>query len=243
MANEELSAAVLKELQELRTRVAELEQGRRLVRPSRRTWAVLAATAAVSVAGVALASPPCSNGIPFCFQPNTPAQATEINSNFAQLKTWLEAKVGTVTGGATGTGPINTGAITATGAVSAGSLSTVGDTSFGGPGKTMAVFGTVQEIGSQVGVGIGTPTVASTDGFVTAVITSIGTCNSGPSQASGTVNGAIRGQASVHGGCANQDYTTPNDSFMFPVRKGESFVVNTQGNPSTIFAFFTPLGR
>ena len=38
----------------------------------------------------------CPNAMPFCFAANQPATASEVNHNFAQLKEWLEAKVGAV---------------------------------------------------------------------------------------------------------------------------------------------------
>jgi hypothetical protein len=59
--------------------------------------------------------PPCTNGIPFCFAPNDPALASEINLNFAALKTWLEAKVGPTGTLASPSGDITTGRIVTTG--------------------------------------------------------------------------------------------------------------------------------
>lgn len=88
---------LLQEVQQLRQRVGELEAERRgPQRPRRgRRAVVLVAAALAVVAGAAWAnSVPCSNGIPFCFGPNDPARAVEVNANFAALKTWLEAKVG-----------------------------------------------------------------------------------------------------------------------------------------------------
>lgn len=112
------------EFERLRQRVAELE-ARTAPRPQRRGWAVLAGAVVLVVGATAAASAPCSNGIPFCFAANEPAMASEINTNFAQLKTWLETKVGPtsastvtasglrVTGPASGAAPLAvTGSIT-----------------------------------------------------------------------------------------------------------------------------------
>ncbi len=56
------------------------------------------AVATLLVATVAVADPSvsldCPGGDLFCFDPNTPARASEVNHNFAQLKQWLEQKVG-----------------------------------------------------------------------------------------------------------------------------------------------------
>lgn len=38
----------------------------------------------------------CPNGYPVCFTADSPAIASDVNQNFAQVKEWLEAKVGTV---------------------------------------------------------------------------------------------------------------------------------------------------
>ncbi len=96
MSQPEPTADVLKELAALRARLGELEHAqaqRRVAR--RRAWVALTSVCVAGLGGVAFAaSPPCTNGIPFCFQANSPALATEMNTNFAQLKTWLEAKTG-----------------------------------------------------------------------------------------------------------------------------------------------------
>jgi hypothetical protein len=105
--------AVLKELQELRNRLAEVER-----RPRMRPWMIAGAVAGVMVAVNALASSVCPNGIPYCFNANEPALASEVNADFAALKTWLEAKVG-ATGALATPSPdittrnINAGVITA----------------------------------------------------------------------------------------------------------------------------------
>jgi hypothetical protein len=105
--------AVLKELQELRYRLAQVER-----RPRTRPWMIAGAVAGVMVAFNALGSMVCPNGIPYCFNANEPALASEVNADFAALKTWLEAKVG-ATGALASPSPdittrnINAGVITA----------------------------------------------------------------------------------------------------------------------------------
>ena len=81
----------------------------------------------------------CPNGYPFCFLANTPAKAAEINTNFAQAKEWLEAKVGAVAAGAPSTS-----------AITASSLSTTGTVSFGAQTRQMMnLFGSTYGIGVQ----------------------------------------------------------------------------------------------
>lgn len=90
-----------KELEALRSRVAELERARVEAQPKpRRRRRLIAAGLAVTFAVIAgtasAASGACPNGMPFCFQENTPAIASEVNHNFAQLKEWVESKTGPV---------------------------------------------------------------------------------------------------------------------------------------------------
>jgi hypothetical protein len=82
------------ELLRLERRLAELEREREAATRWRRRGAASLAVCLAGVAGVALAAGPCANGIPHCFNADEPAQAVEVNANFAALKTWLEAKVG-----------------------------------------------------------------------------------------------------------------------------------------------------
>lgn len=106
---------VLNELRELRARVAMLER-----RPRLRPWIIAGAVAGAMVGVSALgASVACPNGIPYCFQPNDPALASEINADFAALKTYLEAKVGATGPLATPSNDISTHNVTASGTVSA----------------------------------------------------------------------------------------------------------------------------
>lgn len=50
---------------------------------------------ALAVSTAVAADGTCPNGLPFCFSADQPAVAAEVNNNFAQLREWLEAKVGT----------------------------------------------------------------------------------------------------------------------------------------------------
>lgn len=74
---------VLQELTRLRDRVERLERQRR----RNRFGALAAAVTLVSVTAF---------GQLIVFAPDTPAVAAEVNSNFAQLRAWLEQKVGPV---------------------------------------------------------------------------------------------------------------------------------------------------
>lgn len=106
-------------------------------RPTQRNriglFAVVAAVGALTFVGrEALAQAACSPALPtglttFCA--DTPAIASELNSNLLQMMTWVQQKVGTV-----GTANISTaGSVTATGAIStANNLSVTGTSSFTG---------------------------------------------------------------------------------------------------------------
>ncbi len=92
-SNEALRA----ELERMKLRLAALE-ARAAVPPVRRASRVaLMLGACVGLVGgvAAAANGTCPNGLPFCFAPNTPAVASQVNHNFLQLKEWLEQKVGT----------------------------------------------------------------------------------------------------------------------------------------------------
>jgi hypothetical protein len=73
---------LLREVEVLTHRVSSMEQQRRV----RARWLVAAALTVASVAFAQLT----------VFTPDTPAYASDVNGNFALLKTWLEQKVGTV---------------------------------------------------------------------------------------------------------------------------------------------------
>jgi hypothetical protein len=100
--------ALLAELERMKSRLAELE-ARIAVPPVRRASrkALMLAACVGLVGGVAAAANgACPNGMPFCFAPDSPALASQVNNNFAQLKEWLEQKVGTSgTADVTITGP------------------------------------------------------------------------------------------------------------------------------------------
>ena len=84
------------ELAQLKQRLAELEarvDGAKKVRPARWPWVLAVVLAALG--GTALgANGNCPNELPFCFNADSPALASQVNHNFMQLKEWLEAKVG-----------------------------------------------------------------------------------------------------------------------------------------------------
>jgi hypothetical protein len=82
------------------------ERGLRL----RRLASLAIAVVLFAAGGVAAANGNCPNGLPFCFAADTPAQASQVNHNFMQLKEWLETKVG----------PTSSSAITASGITTAG---------------------------------------------------------------------------------------------------------------------------
>lgn len=74
---------------------AELATLRRQVTKRRRVSMGLAAVVVLGVGTAFAANGSCPNDLPFCFRADDPATASEVNHNFAQLKEWLEAKVGT----------------------------------------------------------------------------------------------------------------------------------------------------
>ena len=86
------------EVRALRAHVEAIEQAKlQRWRLFRRLAAVTSALL-VSLGGIAwAANGNCPNGLPFCFAPNTAAKAAEVNQNFAQLKEWIEQKVGPTT--------------------------------------------------------------------------------------------------------------------------------------------------
>ena len=91
-----LPTDLIAELADVRARLATLEAERTNSRRKVR-WAGGAAVLAALVGTAAsAASGACPNVMPFCFNPDEPALASQVNMNFAQLKEWLESKVGTV---------------------------------------------------------------------------------------------------------------------------------------------------
>lgn len=124
----------------LALRLSQLEEELRTLKRERQTRRKLALVA-VSAAGLMVtigtafaANGNCPNGMPFCFSPNQPAAASEVNQNFAQLKEWLEAKVGTAGAAVAVNTPaafsagVTTTTLTSTGAANLGSTLNVGST-------------------------------------------------------------------------------------------------------------------
>lgn len=121
----------LVEMQARRTRTA-----RRWIRGAA---GVLALCALGFAARGLAASGSCPNALPFCFQEQTPARASEVNENFAALVAWLEQKVGPVgdgavvatrvtanelTGAVVRANELHTGSVQATGTLSAAGVQT-----------------------------------------------------------------------------------------------------------------------
>ncbi len=136
-------------------RLSQLEEELRALNQPRRVRARFAVAAlgllAAATVGTAMAANGnCPNGMPFCFAPNQPAVATQVNHNFAQLKEWLEAKVGpvgsavsvaapsaftgnvSVTGAGTFSSTVSAPTLSATGTASVGGLLTAGSITVGG---------------------------------------------------------------------------------------------------------------
>lgn len=106
-------AALTAQLDTLRERVARLE-AEKSSRKVKRRWVLAGAALIVIATGSALAADgACPNALPFCFAPDTPAQASQVNHNFSQLQEWLVAKVGLPT-----TAGITTSSVAATGTIS-----------------------------------------------------------------------------------------------------------------------------
>lgn len=110
---------------ELAARVERLEarEAQRVAATRRRVrWLAGASVLALVIAPLALAANgACPNGLPFCFAADAPALASEVNTNFAQLKEWVELKVG----------PVDAGTVTASGATIAGAAGVSGQATVG----------------------------------------------------------------------------------------------------------------
>ena len=164
------------------------------------------------------------------FSANSPALASEVNGNFATLKTWLEQKVG----------PVTTNNITTTGSVTAGaSVSTAGDltvsghSTLGGVGKTLTVTGTVAAFGLPSDVTNGTIYIATSDGFVNAMVTATGTCTNGYALMVGYAGMDVRQQTTAHGGCAGTNILSNMSAFSMPLEgNGRSLTVSGTVNAS-----------
>ncbi len=90
---------VVEELEALRKVVEELQEERRKRNARRGPMILLAAVTAVTVGTAWAANGNCPNGLPFCFAANAPAIAAEVNTNFAFLREWQEAKTGPLDAG------------------------------------------------------------------------------------------------------------------------------------------------
>lgn len=149
---------------EVRALRAEVEQQRKSARHAKRVALalVLAAVVVASGAGVAnAASRNCPNAFPFCFQPNTPALAGDVNENFTTAQDWLEQKVGPVRDAGVlirGEVLINRGGNPAAATTGAGKALFVSALSVGGAGP-IAEF---RHDNLSQGIGIGFNTIYAT---------------------------------------------------------------------------------
>jgi hypothetical protein len=115
MTSSPSDSSLAAEVADLRARLAVLEAERAAARRRNRRLAFAAVGLAVISGTVAsAANGNCPNGLPFCFTPDSPAQASQVNHNFMQLKEWIETKVG-----ATSSSGVSASTITASGTVTA----------------------------------------------------------------------------------------------------------------------------
>ncbi len=103
----------------------ELREGRR-----RRRRALVAVALLVGIAAPLswAADGNCPNGLPFCFAADAPARASDVNHNFAQLKEWLEAKVGSTASSNLTAGAVSASSLTVSGSTTLGSTTASGAT-------------------------------------------------------------------------------------------------------------------
>lgn len=128
-----------RDVTELRARLTEMENELQKLKGQRSkarlsTIVMLGLVVVVATMGSALAANGnCPNGLPFCFAANAPAKASEVNHNFAQVKEWIEGKVGPV-GAAVSVPSAAAFAnnVSVTGSVGSATLSTSGNTTIGG---------------------------------------------------------------------------------------------------------------
>jgi hypothetical protein len=207
------------ELETLRDRMAAMEERERArsIRLRRSLLFVFLVGAFVSVGSLA-ANGNCPNGLPYCFVAGTPALSSQVNTNFAQLKEWLEAKTGAVDGGTTLSNVTVAGDLNVSGGLR------VSGSSFGayqtGPQPDGGTFAT------------GTTYVASTDGFVVShMVTNL---NGAQCVSNCVIDGVMRAQTTVQ-------YNTgaflevSDGSFTCPVKKGSSWridYINAPGQTS-----------
>lgn len=117
------------ELEVVRERLAAVERELADARPPRlrRLVPLVAAVVLFAAGGVFAANGNCPNGLPFCFAADTPAQASQVNHNFMQLKEWLETKVGP-----TSSANVTAASVTATALTVNGSVQVNGDQAING---------------------------------------------------------------------------------------------------------------
>ena len=104
-------ADLTSQLNTLRERVARLE-AEKAARGGKRKWVIVTAVIVVATGTALAADGNCPNALPFCFAPDSPAQAAQVNHNFSQLQEWLVAKVGLPSSAG-----ITTSSVSATGTV------------------------------------------------------------------------------------------------------------------------------
>lgn len=85
------------QLASLQSRLDALEADARRRRRVRTVLLSTAVVAALAAFGGFAANGNCPNTLPFCFTANQPAVARQVNHNDAQVKEWLERKLGPVT--------------------------------------------------------------------------------------------------------------------------------------------------
>jgi hypothetical protein len=162
------------ELEALRGRLQALEgRERRRARRLVKAGVALVACATLGVCTALAADGNCPNGMPFCFQADQPARASDVNHNFAQLREWLEAKVGVA-----GTGVRLTSDLSTTSRIIGGNVggnlhldATTGSTYlnwFSGTGGTIFGNGAQGQVGRVDGTGNLTLTGSVTTTGVTA---------------------------------------------------------------------------
>ncbi len=91
--------------------------------PQKRGWLE---ALAVATGTAFAANQTCPNGLPFCFAPDSPALAGQVNMNFMQLKEWVETKVGPVSTGGVSSGTVTAATVTASGTVTAATVTASG---------------------------------------------------------------------------------------------------------------------
>jgi hypothetical protein len=135
----------------------------RLETRKRRSWRGAAlAFVLVLVPGAALAQL-------VTFQADQPAQASQVNGNFNQLRTWLEGKVGTVgVAGITTTTVLASSSITTAGALTAGATTVNGN---------LTVSGTTGLSGTTTAGTLSATTLTATTATLTNATITTGTIN------------------------------------------------------------------